>query len=244
MSEGCGPFQELLAAYALQALDPEEHDRVREHLRGCAECRRALTEFEGVAQGLLYVPTPVKPPARLRAGLIAHIATPRTPAAVRRGPVWMRWAIGSALALVLILNAALVWQVSRLQSQQARLTAQQETDRTALALASYPGTRVALLQGDGVGGTVLYEPDGSLAVLHVWGLPEVAGGLVYQAWLIDAGGDRQSAGTFSPAEGLPFTSVVLHSADAVGTFTGLGVTVEPVGGSPAPTGPRILGAEF
>ncbi|OGO13298.1 MAG: hypothetical protein A2Y93_10570 [Chloroflexi bacterium RBG_13_68_17] len=244
MSEGCGPFEEMLAAYALQALDPGEHGRVQEHLRGCAACRRALTDYEAVTQGMLHVPRPARPPARVRARLIARLAAPSEQGSLRRWTGLTRWAVGAALAMILLLNTALVWQVSRLQAQQRRLAAQQETDRTALALVSYPGTQVVLLQGEGVGGTVLYEPEGSIAVLHVWGLTQVAGGQVYQAWLIDAGGDRQSAGTFSPAEGLPFTSVVLHSPAAIGTFTGLGVTLEPEGGSPSPTGPRILGAEF
>jgi len=240
-SEGCGPIRELLAAYALHALDVDELGRVEAHLHGCAACRRALADHEQVAHGLLHLPKPVRPPARVRARLIARLAQP---GAARPARPWMRWAAAAALVAVLGLNAVLVWQLNRLQSQQAQLAEHQETDRTALALASYPGTQVALLQGEGIGGTILYEPERSIAVLHIWGLPEAQAGQVYQAWLIDARGDRQSAGTFSSAGDLPFTSVVLHSPAAVGTFDEIGVTLEPVGGSLAPTGPRILGAEI
>jgi anti-sigma-K factor RskA len=66
----------------------------------------------------------------------------------------------------------------------------------------------------------------------------------YQVWLIQPDGHRTSGGLFHPEPGQPFVSVVIPSERPFSDFTGLGVTIEPAGGSPAPTGVRVLGTSF
>jgi anti-sigma factor RsiW len=39
----------LTAAYALDALDPEERDAFEEHLAGCERCRVEVAELAGAA---------------------------------------------------------------------------------------------------------------------------------------------------------------------------------------------------
>jgi anti-sigma-K factor RskA len=83
-----------------------------------------------------------------------------------------------------------------------------------------------------------------MAVLNAWGLPEVGSAQVFQLWLIRPDGERVSAGLFVRDADAPFTRVLLDMSEPAKSFVGLGVTVEPLDGSPAPTGPRVLAADF
>jgi len=70
-------LRELLGAYAVSALTPDEEARVLAHLDGCAECRELLAELQPVAHALTAVD-----PAQLNAAppatgpvepLLAHV---------------------------------------------------------------------------------------------------------------------------------------------------------------------------
>jgi anti-sigma-K factor RskA len=63
-------------------------------------------------------------------------------------------------------------------------------------------------------------------------------------WLISPSGDRVSAGTFRPENGWSYTAQSILAEQDLSQFTGLGVTVEPAGGSPKPTGPRLFKVDF
>ncbi len=52
MNEGCEPVRLALGAYVLGALDPEERERVRTHLQGCASCREELAALAVLPQAL------------------------------------------------------------------------------------------------------------------------------------------------------------------------------------------------
>ena len=76
------------------------------------------------------------------------------------------------------------------------------------------------------------------ATLQVDGLEAAPQGKTYEAWVIHAGGKPRPAGLFSAGTGT--TSVRLRQP--VPTNSIVAVTVEPVGGSPAPTSTPILAA--
>jgi anti-sigma-K factor RskA len=59
-------------------------------------------------------------------------------------------------------------------------------------------------------------------------------------WLIDSQGDRTSGGFLVPEMNRPFETAVISLSLPLTGFTGFGITLEPFGGSPKPTGPRIL----
>ena len=82
-------------------------------------------------------------------------------------------------------------------------------------------------------GAMLPTDEGGVFVVH--GLDDPPSDHTYQVWLID---DDQpiSAGTFDPASGVGGLQTD-HSLDGV---DGVAVTVEPEGGSPAPTGVQVL----
>jgi anti-sigma-K factor RskA len=74
------------------------------------------------------------------------------------------------------------------------------------------------------------------------GLPPPPEGRTYQVWLVHDG-QRTSAAVFrTSADGWGYT--FLQSPSPIGGFEALGITLEPAGGSAAPTGPRLLGARL
>ena len=98
--------------------------------------------------------------------------------------------------------------------------------------------------GQGLSAALVCGPRLPMAVLNAWGLPEVGSAQVFQIWLVRPDGERVSAGLFVRDADAPFTRVLLDIAEPVKDFVGLGVTVEPLDGSPAPTGPKVLAADF
>lgn len=64
---------DLVAAYALGALEPEETATVDAHIRGCATCDRALVDAQGVA-GMLSFTAPIRVPSvDSKAALFARV---------------------------------------------------------------------------------------------------------------------------------------------------------------------------
>jgi anti-sigma factor RsiW len=67
---GHDEYEELAAAYALDALEPGEGVRLEAHLAGCAACRGSLDSFREVAARLGDV-SGQEPPAQLGAAILA-----------------------------------------------------------------------------------------------------------------------------------------------------------------------------
>jgi anti-sigma factor RsiW len=56
----------VAAAYALDALSPNETRQVRDHLPTCIKCRDEVARMREAAAVLAYTVEPVEPPAELR----------------------------------------------------------------------------------------------------------------------------------------------------------------------------------
>lgn len=121
--------QQLLAAEALEALEPGERARVLEHLRECPECAQELEQYRRVAASLADA-VPVEPmeqqrSERLRARLVARARADRSGAGEARGldpetppavplPLrrshgfgqWAGWAVAAGLASLLLTHHA------------------------------------------------------------------------------------------------------------------------------------------
>lgn len=236
--------KENLAAYALGALDVDEVQALESHLQTCAKCREELSDYQQVGAGLLTAFPPQAPPLTLRKKLAARLPGTQKTRVPRINWPLTRWAAVGAFVLLLGINIFSFLQIQSLQKQQASLTDYLHNNQTAITMLAYPSTQSLPVSGEGIAGSMLVDKQREIAVLFIWNLPKLEAGQTYQAWLINAQNERISGGIFIPEENQPYTTVVIISPKALGNFNSLGVTVEPQGGSPAPTGPRVLKVDF
>ena len=246
MNESCASFQDLLPCYALDALDPNEVKALETHLRSCADCRAALEEYRAVSDGLLFAMPCQSPPPRVRARLIARLASGKAQSPGRRtwriANVW-QWVMGLALAALMALNVSTLAQLNAVQRQQAALTEELYSNQKALSLVAYPQSRTFSVSGKATG-TLVLNSELRAGVLFVWGLEPLDAAHTYQVWLIQPDGKRVSGGLFRPEPGESFVSAFISSPQPLSDFVGLGVTVELSGGSPGPTTPKVIGTTF
>jgi anti-sigma-K factor RskA len=110
---------DLTAAYALDALAPDEAEAYERHLSRCAECREQLAELNETASSLAFAAVAPAPPARLRGSILDAAAAERTNVVplVRR-----RWVSrGLAVAAAAAACVAVGLGVSLSQSSQTRV---------------------------------------------------------------------------------------------------------------------------
>jgi anti-sigma-K factor RskA len=237
-------FQENLAAYALGALDAGEAAALERHLKTCEPCRLELATYERVGAGLLAALPPQPPRPSVKRGLQKRLSgvTGRARPQFSLSPA--QWLVGGLLAEMVVLNALLAWQVYSLRQEQTEAAAQHKTDQTVLAMLAYPTTRSQAFDQNGIVGSLLVDEQRDLVGVFAWNVPQPSAGKTYEVWLIDKQGRRTSAGYLVPEAGYPFVSTVIWSPQPLSDYAGIGVTVEPAGGSAQPTGPRILRVDF
>jgi len=244
--ERCSPYRENLAAYALGALDADEIPAFESHLDDCQDCQAELADYRAVTTGLLSSVPPQAPPPELRRKLAAQLPSQRSQTPNLLANLFAQFSlrqIAAAVVVVILLGINIYsgFQIRELQRQQAVLAERLSNDQTALSMLAYPSTQSLVVNPDveNLAGSMLVDGEKRIAVLVLWNLPELEAGQTYQAWLIDAGGNRVSGGLFTP-DGQRYTTITVRAPVPMGEFDGFGVTVEPEGGSEGPTGPRIL----
>lgn len=204
-------LHELSAAYALDALDPSDQDAFEEHLATCARCREEVAELAAVAGALACAAPPAALPRSLR-DRVLEAARAERPDVV---PLRPRWAVPVAAAAAIAACAAIglgAWDVS-LHDQLAG------SRRAALLRVPVSGASGSVvLAAGGTGALVLSD------------LAAAPAGETYEAWVI-SGRAVSPAGLFRG--GGPTTIVALSHPVPAGSQ--VAVTVEPAGGTAAPT---------
>lgn len=233
---------DLIPAYALGALDPDECNAVEALLRTDAEAQALLADYQAVAAHLALTAPDQAPPDRLAADLRARLAADRAARVAWR----RRWRIGllaaAAAAFAVVIVGALL-----LNRGGAAEPSPMPPANLYLELAGQEGaSRYTIVPdegNEGIEGELLVAAQGDRGVLRVAKLPALGADRVFQLWMIDQEGTRTSGGVFTadPA-GEPVYLHVPFSAP-VTAYQGLGVSIEPIGGSPypdRPTGPRVF----
>lgn len=225
--------RELLPAYALDALAPEEARAVEAHLLECDECRGELAAFREVAGALAGGVAMANPPADLRGKVLAAARPDR---GAGRSAGWP-WGLAAAAALIVLLAATSAYLAHRVTVLTARLTTQERV----LALLASPTAQSAVLSGS-VQANVrfVYDRARGQGALVVSGLGDPGEGFVYELWLV-AGKEPQSAGVFRPIPGQPI--IVPVTAD-FGRYQAVAISVErgPQGAPRPTTAPILAGA--
>lgn len=231
----------LTGAYALHALGDAEREEFERHLAACPACTQEVRELSATA-ARLGLGMSMVPPAGFKDAVMDRINDVRQEAPRTSGSAAVtatrlrtrrasRWVLAACLAGVAALGGTTVWQ--HLEAQDAREDAQaarQAADQVADVLAA-PDAKVstAKLTG-GASGTVVVSKSRDKAVFVAARIAPPPTGKVYQLWFDDAGTMRP-AGLMDPGRSEQ-TVLMAGSVDGAGA---MGVTVEPAGGSKAPT---------
>ena len=99
---------DLTAAYALDALEPDEAEAYERHLSQCEECREQLAELNETAAALAFGAVAPTPPARLRASILDAAAAERSNVVplLRRRSVSRGLAVAAAAAACIVVGLA------------------------------------------------------------------------------------------------------------------------------------------
>jgi anti-sigma-K factor RskA len=251
-------FDEDLELYALGVLDADERGAFEAHLVGCSICKGRLAAAQQriglLGTGVLQT----EPAAHVKHDLLERIRleSPGRQVASRpsaRRPFWsvftqpgLAWGCAAVIAVVALVFATQARQLnSRLNALRMEMQAAQDAtarDRRVADLLTSPQTqRVALKQPSDAArpeGRVYYQQKQGL-LFYAANLPAAPSDHVYQLWLVPTEGVPISAGVFQ-ANANGEASVVLPALPAGVTAKAFAVTVEPTGGVPQPTGPKIL----
>lgn len=186
-------------------------------------------------------------PPRGRAGGTQLIAPAPHPPPVARA---------LALASLAAAIAALLWGLS-LQSQLGLAQQQVAESRaqfrgllgayeTVVEVLASPAVQELDLQAGEAAptarGRVWVDQTSGQGMMMARNLPPLSEGYVYQVWLHRADGSV-SSGFLRAYDGGVYYSV-LQAPSKITDYDRLGVTPEPLGGSPGPTGPRVIGGEI
>ena len=221
-----------LAAYVLQALTPEEHERFERHLESCAACRAELVELRDPALLVAYAAPPFALPRGLEGRTFAAIereaaGPPRPVLLLPKRRRYSRVLAATAVAAV----AALAFVVgTRLDRPAGSVEL-----RTALVAPDGDRAANAEVRKTGIGRVIRFESDA---------LPILPKGEYYELWFVGPGDtpatpNRISAGTFHPDED-GRSHVTFAAAVDPAKYPVLSVTAEPGDGNPVPTGPEVL----
>jgi len=238
------PFIENIPAYALGALDADDAAALESHLETCTSCRTELTEYRDLSESLLTAIPPKQPSAMLRRQLQSRLPSAREKSFPQFQWNISRLAAGLAAVVLLAMNFSLLKQIRQIQSQQTQLVNQMDDAQVALAMLSYPGVERLSIDGENLAGSLLLDNDRNIAALIVWNMPQLQENQTFQIWLIDPQGGRVGAGIFRPKTDRTYTTQVISTDKGFSNFVGIGVTVEPAGGSDQPTGERVLKVDF
>ncbi len=239
--------------YALGALDGEEKQAFEVHLGVCSPCRQQLAAAQQRTSLLGLAAPPVAPRPQVKSDLMAKVKAERTASASKTAPVapkkvrWgLRLSLGFGLATAVLAFAT--FELLKLDLQRGKeikqLQAQVSQDSVAMQamgqVAGAPDTaEITLLQqagGPPGQAHVLYNARMGLAVYSGQIAPAPAG-KSYQLWLVPASGSPVDAGLVEANQQSGAVVVHLEPGIAAKAFA---VTLEPLGGRPQPTGPKVL----
>lgn len=233
---------DLLAAYALDAVDDHERRTFEEHLLGCPDCEHELAGLAGTVEAL-GASVPAAPPARVRAALLHEVAQewaaqgpPPTTAGEPTDDLSARRTARSSRRLTLLAAAAAaVAVVMALVVGPFRGEAPM-TPATIAAAAD--AERYEVRVGEATA-TIIVSRSLDRAAIETTDMSPAPDGQDYQLWFAHADGTVVDAGL------MPHTddpAMVLK--DALGDAVGVGLTMEPAGGSPQPTSDPLVLVPF
>ncbi|MGH9864847.1 MAG: anti-sigma factor [Candidatus Acidiferrales bacterium] len=256
MTNGHPIREEEFELFALGVIAGEESASILAHLDSCPECARKLAEARGRIALLSFAAPEQNPPGVVRQRLLEKVRAEKSayvaPVRIRETRRPARWwnTIWAPAALALAVATVFLWisdrrldhQLQQIQQATQIYQAQTQHAQALVSVLAAQDTVTVKLDATPVlpkaWGYVKYNPRMGM-MCYSADLPEPPPNKVYQMWAVPATGDPVSAGVFMPAAAhnghMPMAKV-----PAGMDCKWFCVTVEPEGGKPAPTGPKVL----
>jgi anti-sigma factor RsiW len=211
--------EELLGAYALDAVDDDERERIEEHLAGCPRCRAEVAEHrevaamlgqsgsaapEGVWDKIVGALDEAPPPLRME---IARTRRRSEQRSARRWSPWLQRGLLAAAAVAMVaLVGALLVQIQDQQDDLDDVDAELLLEAAANRALTEPGSRTAdLVDADGDVQALAVVRENGEGYLIAHELPRLDDE-IYQLWGI-ADGPPISLGVMGPSPDVrPFST--------------------------------------
>jgi anti-sigma-K factor RskA len=230
----------LISAYALGVLEPDQAELAERHIASSDACRRAFEDALETSAALALCVADSEPSGALRDRIVAAARAERPQAAPAVAPArapratapGIRERLGRLLTpsggfALAGIAAAIVFALVAVTQHNSASDARDRQAALVSLLASSDARVVPLKAADGSASGRVIVADGRAALISSLGA--APSGRTYQAWGLPAdGGKPVPLPTFS-GKG----AVVL--LDDVGAYAKVAVTVEPSGGSQAPS---------
>jgi anti-sigma-K factor RskA len=223
---------DLLPAYALDALDEEDLVAVSSHLARCSLCQAELRSFRSVVDELPLV-VPVRTPSPdVKQRLLGRVNSSHASDPVE--PVSRRGLSFSFLRPLAILSLTALLFLALLLGSLLLRQGQQVQQVGGLQVIALNPTDAA----PSAGGMIVMSESGEYGTLVVTGLPQLDEERQYQLWMV-YDEVRDTAGVFSVEED-GYGVLYLRAPRPLSDYARFGITIEPAGGSPGPTGDGVL----
>lgn len=244
----------LTGAYAVNALSEEERAAFERHLAVCRPCTEEVAGLRDTAARLGQAVSDTPPP-ELKERVMGQISTvrqeaPRVTSTGRGGSsvgasgraarTLPKLVLAACLAGVVAFGGVAVWQYQ--EARDARQEARQAQERSAQISSVLTAPDAQINSGElpgGATGTVVLSHEQNRAAFLAANMPTPPSGKVYQLWYNDDGTMR-SAGLMEPGS----TDTAMMMQGAPNQAVGMGITVEPTGGSEQPTSEPLAEMEF
>jgi hypothetical protein len=217
-------IEELLGAYCLDAVEPDEREAIEAHLPDCPRCRAEVAELREVA-ALLANNTADAPDGlwdRIADAIDGTAPPMRLDVGRRRRRGWAPIVLWAAAVVAILL---LGWQVLDLRRENDRIQQQvaaADADRAAVTEANLalldPGSRVVRLSGTGDERALAVLTEQGTGYMLAVDLPALDSG-IYELWGADSNGGLTALGSLEQSGVVEF--------DASGEVQKLLITAEP-----------------
>lgn len=219
-------LRELIPAYALGVLSPDEARQVEALLAEDEAARALLREYQATAAALALIAPARTPSPELEARLLRRARQPHLRP--------LLYGLAGAAAVLVVIFAALVLSLSTAAPSAEALYDQMMAEAGRVEIALVPA-----LTPD-ITGTLVYRPGETTAVIRVANLPPLTPEQAYQLWLIDDTGSV-SGGIYRLTEATNYIQV--PATRPINEYLRFGVSLEPASGSPLgnrASGPRVF----
>jgi len=226
-----------IAAYALNILDAAEAAEVATHLAACPACQVELQVYEALVGELVVTVPQVTPPPGLKTQLLQEVSTPLPSAPMPKPqtswwPRWRNWFRKRPLWQPVFVVVLALLLISNLQLRQQLSDAETPANFGTVTLTSADETASAT-------GIIIISADGQHGTLVVQNLPTLPETETYQLWLVK--NEQRTDGGVFDVDKDGYRAYWVQAPEPLNSYENFGITIEPSGGSPGPTGDKVLG---